>query len=50
VDQYGRPWFALAHNLGGEMGIFATFTDGPSLRGENLTALNPMPLGGVVTL
>ncbi|HIG03525.1 MAG TPA: exo-alpha-sialidase [Candidatus Poseidoniales archaeon] len=50
VDQHGRPWFALAHNLGGEMGIFATFTDGPSLRGENLTALNSMPLGGPATL
>ena len=49
VDQYGRPWFSLANNDAGEIGIFATITDGPSLRGD-LQPLTPMPLGGVLTL
>ena len=49
VDQYGRPWWSLAHNEGGEIGIFATITDGPSLRGE-MGPLNPMPAGGPQTL
>ena len=49
VDQYGRPWFSLANNDAGEIGIFATITDGPSLRGD-LLELNSMPLGGVLTL
>ena len=49
VDQYGRPWFSLANNDAGEIGIFATITDGPSLRGD-LQPLAPMPLGGVLTL
>jgi len=49
VDQYGRPWFSLANNDAGEIGIFATITNGPSLRGD-LVDLNPMPLGGNLTL
>ena len=49
VDQYGRPWFSLANNDAGEIGIFATITDGPTLRGD-LLELNSMPLGGVLTL
>ena len=49
VDQYGRPWFSLANNDAGEIGIFATITDGPTLRGD-LQELNSMPLGGVLTL
>ena len=49
VDQHGRPWFSLANNDAGEIGIFATIADGPSLRGE-LQALPSMPLGGVPTL
>ena len=50
IDQYGRPWFGLAHNPGGEIGIFGTFTEGPSLRGEGIEALPPLPLGGPSTL
>ncbi len=49
IDQYGRPWFGLAHNPGGEIGIFGTFTEGPSLRGEGIEALTPLPLGGPST-
>ena len=49
VDQYGRPWFSLANNDQGEIGIFATITEGPTLRGD-LTELSPMPLGGIVTI
>ena len=41
--------FSLANNDAGEIGIFATITDGPSLRGD-LQELNSMPLGGVLTL
>ena len=48
VDQYGRPWFGLSHNVA-DIGIFATITDGPKLRGD-ISALNSMPLGGNVTL
>lgn len=48
VDQYGRPWFGLSHNLE-DKGIFATISDGPSLRGD-FGALNSMPIGGKQTL
>ena len=54
VDAEGRTWFALAHNIGGangaDVGIFATFHEGPSLRGADLTLLDPMPEGGPITL
>jgi len=50
IDQYGRPWFGLAHNDGGEIGILGTFAEGPSLRGEGIEALTPLPLGGPSTL
>ena len=46
----GRPWFGLAHNPAGEIGIFGTFAEGPSLRDDAVTALPPLPLGGAVTL
>jgi len=49
VDQYGRPWFGLSHNLAGDIGIFATLTDGPKLRGDYLP-LSTMPTGGNLTL
>ena len=49
VDAYGRIWFALSHNLA-DKGIFATMATGPSLRGETMTMLQPMPLGGASTL
>ena len=49
VDQYGRPWWSLSHNEGGDIGIFATITNGPSLR-EDIAGLKPMPPGGPQTL
>lgn len=49
VDAHGRTWFALSHNLA-DHGIFATFHEGPSLRGETVTMLTPMPKGGPATL
>ncbi len=48
VDQYGRPWFSLSHNLQ-DIGIFATLTEGPMLRG-NIGPLSVMPAGGPETL
>jgi len=48
VDQHGRPWFGLSHNLA-DIGIFATLTEGPSLRGVDVE-LSVMPLGGEDTL
>jgi hypothetical protein len=48
VDQYGRPWFALSHNLQ-DIGIFATITEGPTLRGP-VAAQTVMPVGGAQTL
>jgi len=49
VDAYGRTWFALSHNIA-DIGIFATFDVGPSLRGETISMLTPMPAGGPQTL
>ena len=49
VDAHGRTWFALSHNLA-DKGIFATFATGPSLRGDTLTPLEAMPVGGMGTL
>ena len=49
VDQYGRPWFGLAHNSAGDIGIFATITEGPVLRGIH-GPLMAMPIGGPDTL
>ena len=48
VDQHGRPWFGLSHNIVDE-GIFGTIAIGPSLRGP-LAPLPEMPLGGSSTL
>ena len=49
VDQHGRPWFGLSHNVGGDVGIFATMVDGPRLRGD-IGNLMHMPSGGNITL
>jgi len=49
VDQHGRIWFALSHNLGGDIGIFATMPSGPTLRGPH-APLTAMPVGGPATL
>ena len=48
IDQHGRPWFGLAHNVGGELGIFGTMTLGSSLRGNG--TLEELPSGGPSTL
>ncbi len=48
VDQYGRPWFGLSHNLN-DIGIFGTITQGPSLRGM-IDGLSEIPVGGPQTL
>ncbi len=48
VDQYGRPWFGLSHNIQ-DIGIFATMIEGPTLRGE-VVSLSVMPVGGPETL
>jgi len=48
VDQYGRPWFGLSHNMQ-DIGIFATVTEGPILRGD-IGPLNVIPVGGNSTL
>ncbi|MCH1591453.1 MAG: hypothetical protein L7R66_00505, partial [Candidatus Thalassarchaeaceae archaeon] len=48
VDQYGRPWFGLSHNIN-DIGIFATISQGPSLRGM-IDGLTEMPIGGPQTL
>ena len=48
IDQYGRAWFGLAHNVGGEIGIFGAMTIGPSLRGNG--TLDEIPPGGPGTL
>ena len=48
VDQHGRVWFGLSHNLQ-DIGIFATITEGPALRG-NVAELTPIPTGGPETL
>lgn len=49
VDAYGRTWFSLSHNIA-DIGIFGTISSGPSLRGETITMLPDMPLGGQQTL
>ena len=49
VDAYGRTWFSLSHNIA-DIGIFGTISSGPSLRGENVTMMPDMPLGGMQTL
>jgi len=48
VDAYGRPWFGLSHNIQ-DIGIFATTTEGPALRGD-VAGLTVMPTGGPETL
>jgi len=48
VDQYGRPWFGLSHNIV-DQGIYGTMMVGPSLR-DSTVPLNPLPEGGFSTL
>ena len=50
IDDWGRPWIALAHNAAGfEEAIIGTLMEGPSLYGE-LDYLDPLPEGGNSTL
>ena len=48
VDQHGRPWFGLSHNIA-DIGIFATLSEGAALRGSGGN-LSIMPIGGEDTL
>ena len=48
VDKYGRPWFGLSHNIN-DIGIFATISHGPALRGM-IDGLSEIPIGGPETL
>ncbi len=48
VDQHGRPWFGLSHNIA-DIGIFATLSEGAALRGSDGN-LSMMPIGGEDTL
>ena len=45
IDDEGRPWIALAHNVNGEIGIVGTWITGPSLYG-NMTQLPTIMAGG----
>ena len=52
VDNHGRAWFGLSHNIGNNLqdeGIYGTTTVGPSLRGS-IAPLNILPEGGPKTL
>ena len=49
IDDEGRPWLALSHNVFGDIGIAATYVTGPSLYGE-LTQLPEITAGGPSTL
>jgi hypothetical protein len=49
IDDEGRPWIALAHNVLGEHGIVGTWITGPSLYG-NITQLPVIAAGGPSTI
>ena len=47
LDDFGRPWIALAHNAAGtEEAVIGTLMTGPSLYGE-VVQLPVLPVGGV---
>ena len=50
IDDQGRPWVALAHNVHNEEAIIGTWTTGPSLYGDDITMLDVLPAGGNSTL
>ena len=50
IDDQGRPWVALAHNVHNEEAIIGTWTTGPSLFGDTITMLDMLPAGGNSTL
>jgi hypothetical protein len=49
IDDEGRPWIALAHNVQNQEGIVGTFVTGPSLYGD-LIQLEVIEAGGNSTL
>lgn len=49
IDDEGRPWIALAHNVRNQEGIVGTFVTGPSLYGD-LIQLEVIEAGGNSTL
>ena len=49
LDDEGRHWIALAHNVNGELGIVGTYVYGPSLYGD-LKLLQEITAGGPSTL
>ena len=49
LDDEGRPWIALAHNVNGELGIVGTYVYGPALYGD-LLLLPEITAGGPSTL
>lgn len=49
IDDEGRPWIALAHNVMGEAGIVGTWVTGPALMGE-LRQLPEITPGGPHTV
>jgi len=49
IDVQGRVWFALSHNIAGDIGIFGSLTEGATLRGT-LEPLPPIPAGGPSTV
>ena len=52
VDNHGRAWFGLSHNIGNNLqdeGVYGTTMVGPSLRGS-IAPLNILPEGGPKTL
>ena len=49
IDDEGRPWIALAHNVNGEHGIVGTYVYGPSLYGD-LRLLPEIVVGGPTTM
>lgn len=49
LDDFGRPYAALAHNVYGDEGLIGTWVEGPALHGD-LVPLPPGPVGGPSTL
>jgi len=49
IDDEGRPWIALAHNVRNEEGIVGTWTSGPALYGD-IVQLPLLEKGGNETL
>ena len=50
VDDEGRPWIALSHNVNSAEAVIGTWTTGPSLFGDNVSYLQALPTGGNTTL